>query len=292
MTFTIEKSFTTSKIPSGSGIIKSNDKYYVVGDDSPYLFILDKNLNTIDQKELVNIKDLNGKRIKKYKKPDFEAFEKINDQEFVIFGSGSKLPERGVFIKILLENNNLQNIKKYDITIFYQELKKLPEFKDSEINIEAAAYQNGVLYLFNRLKNMVLSINYQDLLAYFEKQNPLPKMELTTFSLPKINNIEAGFSGAICFEKENKVLFTASYENTNNAYDDGEILGSILGIIEINDGKLNPKITTCTIPNLETKLKVESVTIEEEISIQESKLVLITDDDQGNSIFINGILRR
>lgn len=292
MNFTTEKSFSTSKIPSGSGIIKSNDKYYVIGDDSPYLFILDKNLNTIDQKELIDLKDLNGTRVKKSKKPDFEAFEKINDQEFVIFGSGSKLPERGIFIRILLENDIIQNIKKYDITTFYQELKKHPNFKDSELNIEAAAYQKGILYLFNRIKNIVISINYQDLLAYFEKQKPFPEMVMTPFSLPKFNNIEGGFSGAICFEKENKILFTASYENTNNAYDDGEILGSILGIIVINDGKLNPKITTCTIPNLETNLKVESITIEEEISIQESKLVLITDDDLGNSIFINGVLKR
>ncbi len=112
MNFTIEKSFSTSKIPSGSGIIKSNNKYYVVGDDSPYLFILDNDLNIIDQKELIDTKSLNETRIKKSKKPDFEAFEKINDQEFVIFGSGSKLPERVIFIKILKENNKINKIMK------------------------------------------------------------------------------------------------------------------------------------------------------------------------------------
>ncbi len=292
MQFTQDKSFTTNKIPSGSGIIKSNDKYYVVGDDSPYLFILDKDLNTIDQKELIFVKDFDGTRIKKSKKPDFEAFEKISDQEFVIFGSGSRLPERGVFVRILLENNKILNIKKYDITTFYQELIKLPIFNDSEINIEAAAYHKENIYLFNRLKNIVITSNYQDLLAYFEKEKPLPKMVFTTFSLPKMNQIQAGFSGAICFENEDKILFTASFENTSNAYDDGEVLGSILGIINISNGKLEPEITTCSISNFENTLKVESVTIEKEISLQETKLVLITDDDLGNSIFITGILKR
>jgi hypothetical protein len=262
-----------------------------VGDDSPYLFILDNDLKIIDQKELIDTKSLNETRIKKSKKPDFEAFEKINDQEFVIFGSGSKLPERGIFIKILLENNKINKIMKYDITHFYQELKKLPEFLNSEINIEAAAYQNNTIYLFNRIKNVVIAINYQDLIAYFEHQKPLPKMVLTTFILPQINHIEAGFSGAICLENQNKILFTASYENTDNAYNDGEILGSIIGIININEGLLNPEIKTCTIPNLNNKLKVESITIENEVSNHEIKLVLITDDDLGNSIFINGILK-
>ncbi len=116
-------------------------------------------------------------------------------------------------------------------------------------------------------------------------------MVLTTFILPQINHIEAGFSGAIYLENQNKILFTASYENTDNAYNDGEILGSIIGIININDGLLNPEIKTCTIPNLNNKLKVESITIENEVSNHEIKLILITDDDLGNSIFINGILK-
>ena len=114
---------------------------------------------------------------------------------------------------MLHQTYKIQDIKKYDITTFYQELIKLPIFKDSEINIEAVAYHKENIYLFNRLKNIVITINYKDLLAYFEKEKPLPKLELTTFSLPKINQIQAGFSGAICFENEDKILFFEDISN-------------------------------------------------------------------------------
>jgi hypothetical protein len=40
-----------------------------------------------------------------------------------------------------------------------------------------------------------------------------------------------GISGA-CYDEKNDVLFlTASAEDTNNAYDDGEIIGSTLAIV-------------------------------------------------------------
>src|SRR3712207_8318455 len=46
---------------------------------------------------------------------------------------------------------------------------------------------------------------------------------------PEINGLKAGFSGASFFE--DKIFITASVENTNDAYLDGEVLGSFVGYI-------------------------------------------------------------
>ncbi|MBK8681072.1 MAG: hypothetical protein IPN31_04040 [Bacteroidetes bacterium] len=108
--------------------------------------------------------------------------------------------------------------------------------------------------------------------------------------MPKINGIEAGFSGATALKGEPKIIFTASVENTNNAYDDGEILGSVIGVIDISNNTISDAIIYCQIPNTDINLKVESVTVEEEIAKGKIKVILITDDDQGNSTILKSIL--
>ncbi|EGV43231.1 hypothetical protein BZARG_2911 [Bizionia argentinensis JUB59] len=214
--------------------------------------------------------------------------EMIGNNELVVFGSGSKSPERDVFVHILLKDDLI--IEKYNISGFYSNLKKLNIFHDSELNIEATAFRDKQIFLFNRKKNLVLTFNYLILLAYLKGEASFPIPYIQQFSLPKINGIEAGFSGATVLKNESKIIFTVSVENTNNAYKDGEILGSFIGMINITDNTVSPVINFCPIPNMEENLKVESVTVQEEVSIGKTKLILITDDDLGNSILLESIL--
>lgn len=128
------------------------------------------------------------------------------------------------------------------------------------------------------------------MLAHLSGEVEFPEVGITQFILPKIGGLEAGFSGAATLKKEEKIIFTASVENTDNSYDDGEILGSIIGVIDISNSKVSESFVYCAIPNSGANLKVESVTIDEEISSGETKVVLITDDDQGNSILLTAII--
>jgi hypothetical protein len=80
-------------------------------------------------------------------------------------------------------------------------------------------------------------------------------------------------------------------ENTDNAYDDGEILGSLIGIIDISNNTIATSFDYCKISNAGAHLKVESVTVEKEISPGKTEVVLITDDDKGNSIIVKGLLQ-
>ncbi|MDI1321855.1 MAG: hypothetical protein PSV36_03850 [Algoriphagus sp.] len=287
MTLTIVDEIQLEKIPSGSGIIRSGDNYYVVGDDSPFLYALNRDFKTISKTPLLEPGEF-SERILKSEKPDFEGMELIYKNEIVVFGSGSKSPQRNIFLRILL--NDSLKIEKYDISDFYNKLIQLPLFKDSELNIEATAFRDNQLFLFNRKPNLIIRFEYKDFLAYLSDGIDFPRPEIRHFSLPKINGIEAGFSGATALMNEPKIIFTASVENNQNAYKDGEILGSLIGILDIADNTISESFEYCPIPNAGANLKVESVTVEKEISSGETKVVLISDDDQGNSTLLTGLL--
>ena len=237
MKISVSTSLKLNKIPSGSGIAKVGEHYYVVGDDSPYLFLLDKDFKTISKTLLIDTEYDAAHRIIKAEKPDFEALELIAANELIIFGSGSKIPHRDIFIHIILGNH--PNLETYDITAFYQNLKDLPIFSDSELNIEATAFYDHRLFLFNRNKNLILAFQYADLLAYIKGEKAFSLPIIKHFALPRLNGIEAGFSGATSLKNQPKLLFTASVENTTNAYDDGEIMGRFIGMIDISEGTID-----------------------------------------------------
>lgn len=288
MKITVSDIVKIEKIPSGSGIIKSGNMYYVIGDDSPFLFSLNKEFKTIAKTRLLDSVQFSDERIIKSIKPDFEALEMVGEHEAVVFGSGSRSPQRNVFMRILLKDSF--SIETYDISGFYENLRHFPILHDSELNIEATAFHNNQIFLFNRKKNLVIRFEYNELLAYLRGETAFPKPEIKSFALPTINGIEAGFSGATALKGEAKIIFTASVENTNNAYDDGDILGSFIGMIDISNNNISDDFNYCEIPNTETHLKVESVTVEKETASGKTEVILITDDDKGNSIILKGML--
>jgi len=288
MEFTVFEKISVDTIPSGSGIVKAGNKYHIIGDDSPYLFSLNSDFEVITKQPLLDLLPVADNRILKSEKPDFEALELIGQQELVVFGSGSKSPQRDVFVRIELGDS--LKIEKYTISEFYDNLRNLPIFNDSELNIEASAFHNNRIYLFNRRKNLIIQFDYPALLAYLRGEASFPAPEIREFKLPKINGIEAGFSGATTLQDEPKIIFTASVENTDNAYDDGEILGSYIGLIDIVDHQISESYHYCQIPNEGANLKVESVSVEKEIEPGQTELVLITDDDKGKSILLKGLL--
>ncbi|HLV41300.1 MAG TPA: hypothetical protein VKY37_03385 [Brumimicrobium sp.] len=288
MKFTITHTKSSTQIPSGSGIVKSGHNYYVIGDDSPFLFTLNEQLEVISKTLIISSEGIVGNRIPKPIKPDFESIEIIEEKELVVFGSGSKSPHRDVLIHILVEGPMV--ITQYSLTAFYAELRRLPELQDSELNIEASAFHSNQLYLFNRNKNVIFKFDYCAFSAYIRGEGSFPKPEIKQFTLPEINGIEAGFSGATILKSQAKIIFTASVEDTDNAYDDGEILGSIIGMIDVSNDTIADSYSACLIPNGTENYKVESITIEEEISSETVKVVMITDDDKGNSILLKGLL--
>jgi hypothetical protein len=283
----IEKELEIAGLPSGSGIVRHGDHYFVIGDDSPFLFTLNEEFQVLDRRLLLD-NPPSEDRISKAEKPDFEALELVHDRELILFGSGSKSPQRDVFFRMLLEDT--VQIERFDLTDFYRNIKELPVMQGSELNIEAAAFDQDRLFLFNRKKNVIFQFDYPQLLSYLRGESGFATPKIYTYTLPSIKGIEAGFSGAAILPKASKIIFTASVEATDNAYDDGEILGSMVGLIDLSEEDISSTYDYCLIPNNREKLKVESVTIAQENSDRSAVLVLIADNDKGNSTLVNGKL--
>jgi hypothetical protein len=275
-------------IPSGSGMVRHGNTYHIVGDDAPFLYSMDSSSGSVTTTRLVDAVNLSGHRIVKSEKPDFEAMELVGDREMVIFGSGSKSPNRDVFMRVLLTDPF--TVEKHDISDFYNNLRALPHLKDSELNIEATAFRNGHIYLFNRNRNLVLQFLYDDLLAHLRGEVAFPPPSVTPFNLPVIGGVQAGFSGAVALTHAPKIIFTASVERTDNAYDDGEIMGSLIGMFDIADDGVSTTFTHCPIASGNTPLKIESVAVGEERAIGETQLFLISDDDKGHSTLLECVL--
>lgn len=284
----IENSQVINEVPSASGITRVNQGYYAIGDDSPYLFTLNNNFDVVKREVIFTVDSLTKNRIPKAIKPDFEAIEPVGENELLIFGSGSKSPERDMLVIVNLMDSS--KTKTYSLTKFYKQLKNLPELQNDELNIEGFAHHNNRLYLLNRSNNLILDFSYSAFKLYINDQGTFPKPVTNHFELPKIQGKEAGFSGATIMTNQPYLLFTASVEDTDNAYDDGAVLGSFIGMIKLDGTEVTKDISTVLVPS-DSPLKVETITVAEELTSKSVRVILATDSDGGESLFLKGRLR-
>lgn len=213
--FTIELAYKIIGLGSASGLVYKDNVIYFISDNSSFLYQYH-----IQEKQLSKIKILeNGQEnIPKKDKFDFESIA-LKGNKLHIFGSGST-PKREKRITYNLET---VVIDKKNLSKLYQNLKQYASISDEELNIEGAFYWDKKWYLFQRgngvnSRNGIFRIN--SLKTEFHT-------EFIKVQLPKINHIETSFTDAILVE--DKIYFLATAEDTTSTYDDGEILGSIIG---------------------------------------------------------------
>ncbi|MBK6264681.1 hypothetical protein JKA74_06505 [Marivirga sp. S37H4] len=276
-------------VPSASGMAISGMDIYLIGDDSPFLFQLDDNFNIVSKTTIFSIENLSDEQIPKPLKPDFEAMEMVNEDEIILFGSGSKSPERDYFVRVLL--GKTLSIKKYQISAFYHYLKGIQEVHNNELNIEAVALVDQELLLFNRSGNLIFLFNYDNFLRAIQNEIPFPKPQIIKMDLPAIKGIEAGVSGATITNNSTHLILSASVEDTDNAYDDGAILGSFIGIVDIASIDDQNAWRWTLIGATNKFIKVESVSVFNQISANEAELLLVTDSDGGESLLLRGRLK-
>lgn len=287
MNFTVTDQKTIVELPSASGIVHYNGFYYVVGDDTPFLFKLNQEFEVVEKYVIyLPVDTLKNGRIPKSVKPDFEGLEMISEGIFMVIGSGSKSPQRDHLS--IIDTNNGFSVRPYPLTGFYKAFQKMEIMKGSELNVEAIAYANDILFIFNRKKNVIFKMDYNALISYLSDAKPLPAIESVPYHLPQLNGIEAGFSGATFYEKENVMLVTASVENTDNAYDDGEVLGSFVGILSLTSSDYS--IRWHTINSKGAALKIESITVNRALENKALEVILVADNDDGKSTFLKGRL--
>jgi len=88
--------------------------------------------------------------------------------------------------------------------------------------------------------------------------------------LPKIKNVPATFTDAILVD--DKIYFLAAAEDTTSTYDDGAVLGSIIGTIDLTTMKLENYI------QISDNHKFEGLTLYQKTATQIT-LLLCEDND-------------
>lgn len=224
--FTIQLLFKIIGIGSASGLIFDNDSLYIVSDNSHYLYTYNIEKEELHKKALV-AKDYTGllENVPKISKADYEALALYND-ELYIFGSGSTENRNAIGHYDIKNNKTLPHL---DATDLYLAMQSFGEITPDNFNLEAAvndgktwyllqrgngvSHQNGIFTLNGTISDMFFQIMY----------NPI--------ELPEIDGVQTGFTDAV--KVGDKLYFLAAAEGSYSVVHDGEIRGSVIGIINI-----------------------------------------------------------
>lgn len=281
-------------LPSASGLEKVGNRYFILSDDSPYLYQLNEQQKVTKKYALIDTSNFKGGRIPKAIKPDLESMSQLiygRDTLLLLLGSGSAATRNGGFLVNVTEN---YAVRPLDLTRFYTFLKRVLKIEtDGILNIEGLAIDKAYAYLLQRpfggRPNVLFRFNADDFKDFILRDGPIPAVAVYHFDLPALNGVPSGFSGA--YALGDKLFFTASVENTPDAIQDGEVLGSFVGIIPLRDlpYATNPA-SPLLVPVAQLKAsggtafkgKAESLVVTELVK-DKYKVVIVTDDDQGSS---------
>lgn len=289
-------------IPSASGVEVVHGIIYVIGDDSKSLFSLNHNLQLLQTLDLFTSEYLSEERIPKKTKPDLECLThlQINGYDYLLInGSGSKdNRDKGFLVKLPTKFNKKFFTQEVDFKPLFNLLRTHEEIvADGKLNVEASAHSKDFFVLLNRGNkkgnNAALLFNSEEMQVFLaENPDMLPFPEVFTYELPSINEVPCGFSGACIWE--DKLFFTASAEDTEDAVLDGAVTGSRIGWIAIDPkGRLRGSasrtlspiqaITSFTEGGVEFQGKVESLSFYEKESENKFIAIGVTDSDGGDS---------
>lgn len=298
MQATIQRRLTLAQIPSASGMELTGNRLYVVGDDSPFLYVLDlATLKQVDQIRLFGTGGSGQGRISKLLKPDLECLTQLEmngQNHLVALGSGST-PNRnqGYTIALPAGKERATQVQERSLKDLYEAIQaKNDLLGDDVLNLEAAATTSDKVLLLQRATrggpNLMLCFPKQDFVAYLTgSRKNLPGYEAISFYLPELAGLGSHFSGAFVYH--NRLFFSASVENTDDAILDGEVLGSYIGWINLaalKPGRQPLAVNTALVLNEKGEPyrgKVESLVIVDSLQAQAFRALAITDNDNGQS---------
>lgn len=301
MKINILKHETLNNIPSGSGIELINGIIYIIGDDSEYLYGLNHELKVIHKVALFTCSEKKDGRIPKPIKPDFEnmvSFDINGYPHIFVAGSGSLLPQRGkgYLVKLPTSYNKKHIVWEKDLNPLYHLILHHPDFKEgSELNIESCFIAEDHFYFINRSGQQLIRYPLTEMIEYLQNHSEsTPFPEFLYLDLPVLNGNRFTCSGA-CYYK-GIIYITASCENTQNAYDDGDVIGSAIASISLSDlpnrsrdKNTNPTVLVSNLQvikdqyNKPLKTKWESICIYEQDSDGTLAALTIADPDNGTS---------
>jgi hypothetical protein len=226
--FTLELFTTIIGIGSASGLFFHDNWLYIIGDNSGFLYEYNNTDSSLNKYPLLRNPSEN---ILKKDKPDFESLTHFQDTLY-IFGSGST-NKRNAMIEFDFETRKKSTTN--NLVDLYAVMQSFGNVKSEDFNLEGAIYDGENWYFFNRAtrssnKNVIFTLHAKKLNEEFSLLS-------NDYTLPKIKGVRSGFTDAILVG--DKIYFLATAENTLSTYDDGEILGSLIGRIDLETMKID-----------------------------------------------------
>lgn len=225
---TLELFTTIIGIGSASGLFYQDNNLLIIGDNSGFLY--EYNISSQDLKQHPLIKN-SAVNIPKSEKPDFESITHFQDTLY-IFGSGST-PKRNSMVEFDLKEK--KKTATNNLVDLYAVMQSFGNIKPEDFNLEGTIYDGDNWYFLNRgngiaNKNILFSLHAKKLDQEFSLLS-------NDYRLPKIKGVRSSFTDAVLID--DKIYFLATAENTQSTYDDGQVLGSLIGRINLETMKID-----------------------------------------------------
>ncbi len=275
-------------LPSASGMVLFQQQLYVVGDDSPSLYLLDPEFQR--KAEVAIYPEIADKqsRISDEQKADLEASDILpfaGEPMLVMLGSGTREDSRE---KALLYSFASQQPQWKNIRPLYRFLRKVAALSTSEfINIEGLASSDTEVFLLSRGShgpNIIFTLSKTDFVNYLAGNlQQITQITAQRVQLPMLDGHQATLSGATFDAAGQQLVVTASVD----AHEKG-ILGSYIATIALAqlsskaDIDLTAKALLLSHQGQTLPGKVEAIVLD---PVQQQGLsgVLAADNDDGFS---------
>ncbi len=288
MKATILKKIALPGIHSASGVEVLDDRIYIVGDDSAWLYVLGLDWKPAGTIRLFDPPVPDAARIPKPQKPDLEALTTLplgGETVLLAIGSGSLANRQDAFVI----HPRTGAVQRHSLAPLYDHLRTLPDVVGTRLlNLEGAVVTGPEIVFLQRGNvsgtNVAIGFMTEEFTGWLTGNGPLPRPVVRSFVLPTVEGYGAGFSGAAPLpSRPGAFLFTASVEATNDEILDGEMLGSFAGIAHLDQpGDLSGRCVPILHHEQAYPGKVESICLLTETPTSLQALA-VTDADGGAS---------
>lgn len=255
----LELFFKLVGLGATSGLVIDGDSLFLISDNSSFLYEYHFQTSKLESIRLFENSQAN---LLKSEKLDFESIVKHNNSLF-LFSSGST-EKRMTAVEYNLKNKNINTI---DLTPLFTQIKISTGIDSKNINIEGVVKYKKKWLFFQRGNSTAA----QNGVIQFENTfiNPT-KMKFIPIVLPQFHNVNATFTDAILLK--DKIYFLATAENSNSTYEDGNVLGSWIGILNADTLQLEFYV------QISNQNKMEGITLYKN-SKAEIEFLLCEDND-------------
>lgn len=265
-------------VSAASGLVRAGSYFHVIGDDA--LHLASFGLNGEEPGKLLRLLDgrlPQAPARRKKQKPDFEALISLPARPewphgaLLAFGSGSRPNRRRGALIELDVNGKAGPCRPVDLAPLLAPLDAI----FGETNIEGAVVAGGELLLFQRgnghaaanaTASYPLDAAFQALTGV---ASGIPAAVIQPIDLGKASGVPLAFTDAVALG-DGRIVFSAVAEDTPNPYDDGPLVGAVVGLMNRAGDVLarQPLSPTVKVEGIDARLNGRTI-----------RLSLVTDAD-------------